>query len=195
MNVVENTAVLITGANRGIGEALVTGALDRGAARVYAGSGVPLNHADPRVTPSLLDVNVLGPLALINALRPKLKATSGKVVNNLSINALAPLPLIPGYSMSKAAALSMTRSPRTLLAPRGVGVLTGPVDIEMSAGVDIPKARPREVADANFDGVDRHEDEIFPDAIAAQFAESWRSSGAKALELEYRAYAAAMASA
>jgi NAD(P)-dependent dehydrogenase (short-subunit alcohol dehydrogenase family) len=48
--------VLITGANRGLGQALVHEALRRGAERVYAGSRRPLAHPDPRVTPVILDV-------------------------------------------------------------------------------------------------------------------------------------------
>jgi NAD(P)-dependent dehydrogenase (short-subunit alcohol dehydrogenase family) len=42
--------VLVTGANRGIGRALVEDALSRGARRVYAGTRQPLAHPDPRVT-------------------------------------------------------------------------------------------------------------------------------------------------
>jgi NAD(P)-dependent dehydrogenase (short-subunit alcohol dehydrogenase family) len=49
-------SVLVTGANRGIGRALVDEALSRGAARVYAGTRQPFTHQDPRVTPLTLDV-------------------------------------------------------------------------------------------------------------------------------------------
>src|SRR4029077_5509009 len=49
-------AVLVTGANRGIGQALVEEALRRGAKRVYAGTRRPLTHEDGRVTPLTLDV-------------------------------------------------------------------------------------------------------------------------------------------
>ena len=48
--------VLVTGANRGIGQALVTEALARGVQRVYAGTRGSLVHPDRRVTPLRLDV-------------------------------------------------------------------------------------------------------------------------------------------
>ena len=49
-------AVLVTGAGRGLGRALVEEALHRGADRVYAAARRPVEHPDPRITPVRLDI-------------------------------------------------------------------------------------------------------------------------------------------
>jgi NAD(P)-dependent dehydrogenase (short-subunit alcohol dehydrogenase family) len=54
---VRDKSILITGANRGIGHALVEEALRRGVRRIYAGTRGPTTpHSDERVTPVTLDV-------------------------------------------------------------------------------------------------------------------------------------------
>jgi NAD(P)-dependent dehydrogenase (short-subunit alcohol dehydrogenase family) len=53
---IQNKTVLITGANRGVGRALVQEALKRGAKRIYAGTRGASDIADPRVTRLTLDV-------------------------------------------------------------------------------------------------------------------------------------------
>jgi short-subunit dehydrogenase len=116
-----------------------------------------------------LAVNLFGPLNVTRAFLPLLKRSKGAVVNNLSTSALATLPIIPGYSISKAAMLSMTQSLRALLAGQGVtvhAILTGPVDTDMTRSVDFAKASPESVAVAIFDGVQRGEEEIFPDPMS-----------------------------
>ena len=225
---IADSTVPVTGANRGIGQALVEEALARGAKRVYAGTRQPLAHPDGRVTPLTLDVtsaaqtraaaekvesldllinnaglalyddlsdrgaleqhlavNLFGTYGVTQAFLPLLTGSRGAIVNNLSLNAFAPLPLIPAYSISKAAAFSLTQSLRALLAGRGVrvhAVLTGPTDTDMNRGLDIPKASAESVARAIFDGVQDGEEDIFPDPMSQSMAESWRSGAAKAFE-------------
>jgi NAD(P)-dependent dehydrogenase (short-subunit alcohol dehydrogenase family) len=53
---IADRAVLVTGANRGLGQALVEEALRLGAQRVYAGTRQPLDHSDGRVVPLSFDV-------------------------------------------------------------------------------------------------------------------------------------------
>ena len=132
-----------------------------------------------------LAVNLFGLLNVTRAFLPLLKRSKGAVVNNLSTSALAALPIIPGYSISKAAMLSMTQSLRALLAGQGVtvhAILTGPVDTDMTRSVDFPKASPESVAVAIFDGVEKGEEEIFPDPMSQSIAEGWRNGVVKALE-------------
>jgi short-subunit dehydrogenase len=128
------------------------------------------------------------------AFLPLLARSRGAIVNVLSEVALAPFPLVAAYSISKAAAFSMTQSLRALLAARGVSVhavLAGPIDTDMSRDADIPKSSPESVAQGVLDGVERGEEEIFPDPKSASLAESWRSGAAKALEGQYAALVAA----
>jgi NAD(P)-dependent dehydrogenase (short-subunit alcohol dehydrogenase family) len=53
---IADSAVLVTGPNRGLGQALVEESLRQGTKRVYAGARRPLAHSDGRVTPLILDV-------------------------------------------------------------------------------------------------------------------------------------------
>ena len=143
-----------------------------------------------------LAVNLFGSYSVTTAFLPALIRSGGAIVNNVSTMALAPLPLTPAYSVSKAAAFSMTQSLRALLAGRGVSVhavLTGPTDTDMTRGFDIPKASAESVARAIFDGVENNEEDIFPDPMSQSVAEGWRSGIDKALERQYAAIAAEFA--
>ena len=116
---IADRAVLITGANRGIGQALVEEALRRGAKRVYAGTRQPLG------------------------------------------------------------------------APGWARCARDPGRDERSADYDVPKASPESVAQAIFDGMEKGEEEIFPDPMSASLADGWRSGAVKALERQFATYAEA----
>jgi short-subunit dehydrogenase len=130
-------------------------------------------------------------LATTNAFLPLLKRSKGAIVNNLSLAALAPLPIIPAYSISKAAALSLTQSLRALLSAQGVqvhAVILGPIDTDMNRGFDIPKASTDSAAKGIFDGLANGDEDIFPDPASRSIADGWRNGAAKALERQFTAF-------
>ncbi|WP_433685984.1 hypothetical protein [Nocardia sp. CA-119907] len=58
----------------------------------------------------------------------------------------------------------------------------------MSRGFDIPKTSPESVAHAILDGVEKGEEDIFPDQTSAPVAAGWRNGVVKALEREFAAF-------
>jgi NAD(P)-dependent dehydrogenase (short-subunit alcohol dehydrogenase family) len=233
---VADKAVLVTGANRGLGRALVEEALRRGAKRVYAASRQPIVVSDRRVTALTLDVtdeaqirsavaqvesldilvnnagvsvpddlsdrsafeqhlavNLYGTLDVTRAFLPLLTRGRGAVVNVVSLGAVAAVPVLPAYSVSKSASLSLTQSLRALLAGHQVSVyavLPGPIDTDMVRDLDIPKTPPEEVARGTLDGLERGDEEIFPDPMARSVAEGWRAGIAKQFERQNAALVA-----
>ena len=231
---IENKTILITGANRGIGRALVEEALKRGAKRVHAATRQPFTHSDGRVTQLTLDVtnaaqiqdavkkvealdilinnagvdlhedlseranlerhlavNLFGTYAVSQAFLPLVARSHGAMVNVLSLAALASVPFTPAYSVSKAAAFSLTQSLRALWAGRGVkvhAVFAGPVDTDMTRYLDIPKFSPESVARGILDSLEKGDEDIFPDPASHSIAEGWRVGAAKALERQFAAF-------
>jgi NAD(P)-dependent dehydrogenase (short-subunit alcohol dehydrogenase family) len=231
---IANSTILVTGANRGLGKALVEEALRRGAKRVYVGAHQPFVHADLRVTPLILDVtnakqiraaagsihaldilinnagislknnlsdraalerllavNLFGTYDMTQAFLPVLGRSRSAIVNVLSLSSIAAVPFDALYSISKAAAFSLSQSLRALLAGQGVSVhvvLPGPIDTDMVRGLNLPKASPESVARAIFDGLENGDEEIFPDPMSEAIAEGWRSGAVKALQRQFAAY-------
>ncbi|MBT0652429.1 SDR family oxidoreductase [Geomobilimonas luticola] len=218
---IKGKIVLVTGANGGIGGALVRGLLDKGAAKVYAAArsiasvaelaqldkervaairldithaasvaavaeqcgdvamlinNAGLNRCVPLLGPTgiesareEMEVNFFGTLAMCRAFAPVLASRGGAIVNVCSIIGLVNLPVNGTYCASKAAVHSLIQGVRAELAPRGVrvvGVYPGPVDTRMTAGQEMPKATPDQVAAAILAGIDAGDEEIFPDPMS-----------------------------
>jgi NAD(P)-dependent dehydrogenase (short-subunit alcohol dehydrogenase family) len=223
---------LVTGANRGIGKALVEELLARGVRRVYAAARDPrgvealVARHGGRVVALGLDVtapeqieaaarqvsdvtvlfnnagrlggfslistplaeieqdfatNFYGSLAVTRALLPALERAPGgaAIVNVLTVVSLASMPGLGGYSASKAAALSMTQALRAELKSRRIDVhsiFPGPVDTDMARDIQLPKTGPDAVARAILDGIERGDEDIYPDPMSQQVVAAWKAS-------------------
>src|SRR5277367_2287356 len=181
MTALAERAVLVTGANRGMGREYVGQLLDRGARKVYAAARDPrtIDIDDSRVVSVLdrdtsalraeLETNLFGPLAMASAFADQIGEQSGAIVNVASVLAWAPFGA--SYSVSKAALWSATDSMRLELAPRGVqvvGVYVGLVDTDMASFSDSPKSAPADVIRQVLDGVESGADEVLADEFTRQ---------------------------
>ena len=217
---IEDKTVLVTGANRGLGKALVQEALRRvipvildvtdpaqiqQAAESVDSLDVLINNAGVSLPDDLSDraafeqhlaVNLYGTLDVTQAFLPSLTRGRGTLVNVVSVGALAAVPELPAYSVSKAALLSLTQSLRALLTGQGVSVhavMPGPIDTDMVRDLDVPKTPPADAARAALDGVEHGEEEIFPDPFSQTVADGWRAGVTKELEQQNAAMVQAVA--
>jgi len=221
----ENKIIFVTGANRGIGKAIVETLLNQPVKKIYAASrnveGLP-KFGDVRVVPVKLDitdsaqirsaveyandvdvlinnagvasfapivagefdllkhdmdVNYFGTLNVVRAFVPVLgKKGVGAIANVISIIGLASMAGVGGYSASKAALYSATQAMRTELKAKNIsvhGIFPGPIDTDMSRGLDLPKTSVRAAAENIVHGVAAGLEDIFPDPMSSELAELW----------------------
>lgn len=234
------SVILVTGANRGIGHALVESLLDAGATKIYAtardtstlddlvatseGRAIPLelDITDPQQVEAAAekasDVNVLinnsgvleagsvlrasvegierdmrtnyfGLLSMFRTFAPVIESNGGgSIASVLSLVSLANMPVIGGYSASKAAAFSLTQAARAELEPRGVkvqNIYPGLIDTDMTVDfVDMDKTAPADVAREIVAGLQAGHDDIFPDPMAKGVEPLW-TSDPKAVERNF----------
>jgi NAD(P)-dependent dehydrogenase (short-subunit alcohol dehydrogenase family) len=226
---------LVTGANRGIGAAIVQEMLKAGVTKVYATARDPKTvpaFGDPRVVPLQLDVtseasvhaaasvardvdvlvnnagtlafgdyisssletfeddmrtNYFGTLRVLRAFTPQFVARkSGTIANVSSVVGLSAVPLMAGYSASKAAVHSITQSLRGTLEKDNItviGIYPGPIETDLAKPVPYPeKATPEYAAVGIVKGIAEGQTYIFPDPMAQQVEQLWSTDNRK---LEY----------
>jgi NAD(P)-dependent dehydrogenase (short-subunit alcohol dehydrogenase family) len=112
-----------------------------------------------------LETNLFGVIRVARAFAPVLAGhPSSSLVNVLSV--LSWLALGGGYEVSKAAAWSATNSMRIQLRDQGTTVTALHVaymDTDLTAGLDVPKADPREVARQTAEAILAGEFEVLAD--------------------------------
>lgn len=125
----------------------------------------PLLNGDFDSVATTFDVNVFGPLRVARAFAPILAANGGGALVNMH-SVLSWLAGGGAYGASKAAAWSITNSLRLELArhhTQVVGVHAGFIDTEMVTAIELPKARPADVAARIVDGLEGGAAEVLAD--------------------------------
>ena len=119
-----------------------------------------------------LEVNYLGPIAVVRNFTPVLAANGGgALVNVLSVLSWFTAPHLGGYAATKSALWSATNALRLSLAEQNtqvVGVHVGYMDTDMAAAVSGPKTSPKSVANATLDAIEAGEHEVLADDISRQ---------------------------
>jgi NAD(P)-dependent dehydrogenase (short-subunit alcohol dehydrogenase family) len=150
----------------------------------YAGFNTSLETNAAEVAVKEMEVNYIAPLLIVQAFSSNLKDKENTgVVNVASIASLVSFPIAATYSASKAATHSLTQAQRRDLGQKTlvVGVYPGPIDTDMAEDIPMEKTQPSEVGIAVVEALKKGVEDVFPDAMAAQLHEGWRSD-AKAVE-------------
>jgi NAD(P)-dependent dehydrogenase (short-subunit alcohol dehydrogenase family) len=116
-----------------------------------------------------LDVNLLGPMRLVQAFGPGLSRPDAGMIFVLSVRAVALSRSSPLYSATKAACMMLALGVREELRAGGAtvtAVLPGFIDTDMGAGFDLPKASPLQIAQRSLDGWAAGQPTVWPDRFA-----------------------------
>lgn len=98
-------------------------------------------------------------------------ARGGAIVNVLSVLSWYATPFAATYSASKSAAWAITNSMRLELLEQGtqvVGLHVGLMDTDMTAGLDVPKASPVDVAAQTLAALEAGALEVLADDASRQ---------------------------
>ncbi|SEO54249.1 NAD(P)-dependent dehydrogenase, short-chain alcohol dehydrogenase family [Duganella sp. CF517] len=140
-------------------------------AGIFSGTDLTAPNA-LQVTQQELDTNFFGPMALSLAFAPALKNNGGgAIVNVLSALSWITIPGTGTYSVSKAAAWALSNGLRGELQAQKTRVLAahmGYMDTDMTAGVEMPKTAPADVALSIVTALENGEDEVLADDTSRQ---------------------------
>lgn len=98
----------------------------------------PLGTMDAAFVRQILDANVLGPVLMVEAVLPHLRAPGGRIVNIASALAFRPIPTSSVYSASKAALVTLSHAFAKELGPRGItvnAVAPGVIETDMTTAI------------------------------------------------------------
>ena len=139
-----------------------------------------------------MKVNYYGTINMMRAFAPILeKNAPARIVNIVSIVAYSPLPVIAGYSASKAALFSATHAVRIELAKKGIVVHTvnpGAIDTDMNAGSEMDMFSPDETAKVILEKVEAGSLDIVPDPMGQGMLNAWNESPLKLAEMFHNMY-------
>lgn len=135
-----------------------------------------------------LEVNYFGTWNMALHFAPILIKNQGAMANINSISSWVNWTSIATYSASKAAAHSLTQGLRNELGSKGVlvsGVYPGPIETDLTAGMEMEKATPQEVALKTYREMAEGKEDIFSDPFAESFISNY-SRDWKAVEHQIR---------
>jgi NAD(P)-dependent dehydrogenase (short-subunit alcohol dehydrogenase family) len=147
------------------------GSLDGVVANAGIGVGGALEEIEPAELRRVLDVNVVGAVAVTQAVLPLLRRAQGTVVLVGSIGGRVAMPFGGPYHATKWALEALADSWRLELRPQGVGVAL----IEPSAISTPIWAKAREGVEAQIAGLDAEGRELYAERLA-EFAEQLESA-------------------
>jgi NAD(P)-dependent dehydrogenase (short-subunit alcohol dehydrogenase family) len=117
-----------------------------------------------------LETNFFGALEVSRAFAPILARNGGgAIINVLSALSWVSFPTSSTYSVSKAAAWSMTNGLRNELRGQGTQVLAlhvGYMDTDMAAGIDAPKSKPEDVVQFTLQTLEAGGEEALADEVS-----------------------------
>jgi len=160
----------------------------------YQREGGILFNRDMNKAREALDINCMGLIRLAQHFGPAMAGRAADGINNavawvnvLSIYAHANLPARGLWSMSQAAALSVSQCLRQEFLHSGgvrvVNVFSGPLDHEWEQRTPPPRVAPRAVAAAIVKALREGSEDVYVGDVAQEFLARWRDNP-KGLERE-----------